>query len=158
MSLQQFKQTLQDYGKLVGLVDIQYDDQRGTCLEFASDIELCLHWNEQAHTLYASIFCGFPSDKNKSQLYEQLLGANYFWSGTGGGTLAYKSDMNAIFLIDAWGENVIQSPEILSRHIDQIVHAAEKWQKTIEVGVGDAPSKNHQYARNTRHIRGLGAQ
>ena len=147
MSKLLFRQVLDNYGNNVGLNEIQYDDIYGTCLKFDRSIELFLRWNDRHNFVLASILCGNPKKENREKLFLNMLHANYFWSETGGATLSYNEELDAIFLIDKWGIKAVESTGKLSHKIDQLVNASFQWKALIE-SCTEPGNSQHTYIDN----------
>lgn len=123
---------LNGLGAYLGLGEITLDDE-GRCSMAFDSVVVNFESEDDGHTLLLYSDVGDPprpGDANAA-FYEELLKANFFNLGTGGGTLGMDRDAGFIALAHRLPAAAITVPQ-LEGILERFVNLAEAWTRKIQ--------------------------
>lgn len=126
-----------DFGKLIGIPDLEFDEH-GYCCLFIDDVTLNLEYDSETGHLLAYAHMGLLPDVPSMGMYEMLLEANFFCRDTAGATLGIDTATGAILLHCRVPADDLTGAQ-LETVVTQFVNAAEVWKKRIAEYRPDVP-------------------
>ena len=140
MSADIMKHLLQDFGKTIGIAELQLDNEARCNLLF-DDIGVSFELAPKEESVYLYAMLGVAPSTGLEPIYTQLLDANYIFKGTQGATIGVEASSNSIVLIR---EERLENMQ-LSRFeatVKAFVDLAESWREklnelTVEAPAGD---------------------
>lgn len=147
MSLENAKQNLKEFGKELGLQDLEFDENN-TCI-LGIDDEYSLHLTYEPNSkklyLYSPLLDGLPKDdKLKLRLYEALLEGSLLGGQMAGGGVGVAVNEELI-LVHSTLEMEHALSNALRNYAPVFVEMVEKWRKKcqeINEGREDTSSKS----------------
>lgn len=121
---------LTDFGNTLGLDSLTLDEEGYCCLKFDDLMVNFERVNEEDALLLVYAPLGQMPENAPASVYAQLLQANYFFVGTGGGTLGLSEDGNVVALVqilDISRMEVLGLEEVLQN----FVNAADIWSQYL---------------------------
>jgi len=130
MSRDQMERLLEDFGKLVEIPELKFDED-GYCCLFFDDIAINLELDEEENRLYIYSHIGRVPEENKRDFYEMLLKANYFCFETQGGTLGINDDAEVVMLTYHIPFSVLDLTQFETL-FGKFADLAKKWKQKIK--------------------------
>jgi Tir chaperone protein (CesT) family len=97
MTIELCNQLLSEFGSSIGLDELRLDATGYCCLRFDA-LEVRLQFDAADDSLVAFSQLGQLDGDAKAEACELMLGANLFWSGTGGATLALEVSDTVVYI------------------------------------------------------------
>jgi len=142
MSKQSVQALLARLSEAFGIPALEMDDE-GYCLVRIDDkIDLSIEFDEDTQSVLLSAKCGSVPETNRAAILQELLDANFYWTGSGGATLATNSREGAVYL--QYREPVASlDQQRLADLLQAIVSNAELWnERLVELAVATAPAED----------------
>lgn len=79
---------LDQVAKLTGIPDLATDEEGFCLIQIDEQLDLSIEYHEDFGAVVLSITCGKLPQEPSIALLQEILEANYYWMGSGGGTLA----------------------------------------------------------------------
>ena len=153
MSVKSLQALLSRLGEAYGIPALQMDDD-GYCLVRVDDrIDLAIEFHEDSQSLQLSARCGTLPEENRAGILQELLDANFLWSGTGGAMLATNSREGALYL--QYREPIARlDQQRLADLLHAIVANAEAWHgRLAELAIEREPGENTVMLVRGQHLR-----
>ncbi|MDQ5908201.1 MAG: hypothetical protein QG599_292 [Pseudomonadota bacterium] len=140
MSRTHFDSLLSRVGELIGVYDLAADSD-GYCLVRIDDqLDLSIEFSEDADSAILSAACGVLPELPSPGLLAEILGANYYWIGSGGGTLALHGHSHTLYL--QFREPLAHLDAArLKDLLEALVINAEAWSRKLH-DAADAPASS----------------
>lgn len=139
MSKQNLQTLLQRIGQTVGIPDLALDGDNYCQLRIDGTLDLSIEFIEDGELAVFSARCGTLGEHNRAAALQQIADANFYWVGTGGGTLSSNSREGAVYL--QFREPTTQMDQTRLEHLLQaLVHNAERWGARL-AALGAAPAE-----------------
>ena len=134
MSLENAKENLKEFGKELGLEDLEFDENN-TCI-LGIDDEYSLHITYEPNSkrlyIYSPLLDGLPKDdKIKLRLYEKLLEGALLGGQMAGGGVGVAVNEELI-LVHSTLDMEHAVPSALRAYAPLFVEMVEKWRKTCQ--------------------------
>jgi hypothetical protein len=134
MSLENAKENLKEFGKELGLEDLEFDENN-TCI-LGIDDEYSLHVTYEPNSkklyLYSPLLDGLPKDdKIKLRLFEKLLEGSLLGGQMAGGGVGVAVQEELI-LVHSTLDMEHAVPSVLRAYAPMFVEMVEKWRKTCQ--------------------------
>jgi hypothetical protein len=98
MGRQALNELLVRLGPELGIAELGLDDD-GYCLLRVDDrIEMAVEMEEDSDSVVLTANCGPLAESNKPRVLQELLSANFYWTGSGDGTLSTNSETGHVYL------------------------------------------------------------
>lgn len=126
----QLETLLQQLGERVGLPDLAWDEG-GECTLLFDDnvgINLSVEEDNQALVLYSIV--GQLAPSVRTQAYEQLMSANFFWKDTLGATLGADTTTGTIVMAQSIPLSIIDL-DVLENMLEHFIGLTENWMKRL---------------------------
>lgn len=141
---------LQDLGQLLGLSNLQWDEDQTCTLEFGDDLTLCMYVDEDRPDVSVYTVLGAMTSSTPVSIWKQLMEANLFCNGTHGATLGYESGAELLYLTHRLPFETL-TPQRWLTALQGFVSAGRHWKSQLQsMGVAQAeisPSDlSHLYA------------
>ncbi|HEX7750554.1 MAG TPA: type III secretion system chaperone [Bordetella sp.] len=98
MSKQNLQTLLQRLGQTVGIADLALDDDGYCLLRLDGTLDIAVEFIEDAELVVLTARCGALGEQNREAVLQQIADANFYWAGTGGGTLSTNSREGMVYL------------------------------------------------------------
>lgn len=128
------KDTINDlisqFGRQLGIEELALDDNGFCALEFdrAIPLQLQIHPDQERLIVFAEV--GFLPEEPAIETTLNLLRANYFWQGTGGGTLSIGEEGAVVLLREVRVEGITYAA--FEKLLGTFLDVAEFWQKQLQ--------------------------
>jgi len=134
MSLENAKENLKEFGKELGLQDLEFDENN-TCI-LGIDDEYSLHLTYEPNSkklyLYSPLLDGLPrDDRIRMRLYEKLLEGSLLGGQMAGGGVGVAVQEELI-LVHSTIDMEHALPSMLRAYAPIFVEMVEKWRKTCQ--------------------------
>lgn len=134
MSLENAKENLKEFGKELGLEDLEFDENN-TCIlgiDDAYSLHVTYEPNSKKLYIYSPLLDGLPKDeKTKLHLYERLLEGALLGGQVAGGGIGVAVQEELV-LVHATVDMEHALPSALRTYAPVFVEMVEKWRKTCE--------------------------
>ena len=138
MSRENLETLLHRIGQRVGIPALGLDAD-GHCMVRIDEIELTIEFAEESDSVILSARCGALPVLGKDRLLQDIADANFFWLGSGGGTLSTNSREGALYL--QYRELSAQLDEQrLDELLQGVVLNAEYWGSRLAGAEPEAPA------------------
>ena len=131
-----------EFGKIIGIEELAMDDDNACTLGF-DDLQISFQYAEDLDTMIVFSNLGRVTGEDKSELFQDMLTANFYQEMMGGTVLCYNKESTSAVLIlhkkHFSGMNIAGFEEMLKNFTD----LAESWTKRVRVsrdGGNDSPS------------------
>ena len=131
------QQIIGDFGKTVGLDDLELDAEGYCCLVIDKDLVINIEFDEPEARLMLYSKVGAPSADRQAGLVA-IMEANYLGRGTGGATLGLQPESGAIVLSRDVPITGMDLPGF-SGALERFVNTAESW--TRRLGEASSPAQ-----------------
>jgi hypothetical protein len=118
-------------GKSLQLKDLALDVNNHCILLFDDRTVLNMDLDEEGEKLVVFAYVGEVPLDAREMAFEKILEANFFWSGTNGGTLGLDKKSQSLVLAKAF-ELPLKHPEGFEESLAAFVDTVEKWIDIIE--------------------------
>ncbi len=118
-------------GKSLQLKDLALDVNNHCILLFDDRTVLNMDLDEEGEKLVVFAYVGEVPLDAREMAFEKILEANFFWSGTNGGTLGLDKKSQSLVLAKAF-ELPLKHPEGFEENLATFVDTVEKWIDIIE--------------------------
>ena len=133
---EQAEATLAALGLFLGLDDLEFNEEDDTCiLQLDETTRVNITLNTENNTLVLHSLMGTLPQDNRSEVVEQLLEANLFWSGTNGATISIERETGLVIIARALrlaANGNLLTGEALATAIAELASAAGTWKKLLE--------------------------
>lgn len=92
-----YARLIEDLGRSLGIEGLAADEDRVCGITAADDLSVEIELLDDEHILISSIVARV-SDSLSPDWVSQILDANVYWRGTGGGTLGFDSETGSVVL------------------------------------------------------------
>jgi hypothetical protein len=135
MSKQGVQALIARLSEAFGIPALEMDDE-GYCLVRIDDkLDLSIEFDEDSQSVLLSVRCGLLPEANRAAILQELLDANFYWTGSGGATLATNSREGAVYLQYREPAASLEQQR-LADLIQAIVSNAEMWnERLVELAV-----------------------
>ncbi|WP_263769498.1 type III secretion system chaperone [Propionivibrio soli] len=131
MSRAAFDSLLSRAGVLAGIRDLVADEDGFCLVQVDGRLMLTLEYSQDADAVILGAVCGRLPEPAPASLLSEILEANYYWIGSGGGTLAINSPAGTLDL--QFRESIERmEPERLKDLLGAMVINAERWQRRLD--------------------------
>ncbi len=131
MSRTVFDSLLSRVGVLTGIHDLVADEEGFCLIQVDGCLNLTLEYREDTDAIILGAVCGRLPDPAPASLLSEILEANYYWIGSGGGTLAVNANTGTLGL--QFRESIERmEPERLKDLLEALVINAEHWTKRLD--------------------------
>jgi hypothetical protein len=138
MSRELLESLLTDLGAEVGLPDLALDEHDYCCLVL-DDLAINLETDGEELFLYANLG-PLPGDEAaRTELLAELLDANYFWQGTGGGVLAASREEGFVLFLMRSRVDALDVTG-LRNMLENFANVAATWMARLGGGEGAPPA------------------
>jgi len=129
---------LRDLGQLLGLPQLEWDEQQSCTLEFGDDLSLTMYVDEDRPDVTLYTVLGALTAATPVSTWQQLMEANLFGSGTQGATLGYESGAELLYLTQRLPLETLTPQRWLSA-LQGFVSVGRTWQRKLnDLGVPQA--------------------
>lgn len=98
MSKENLQALLGQLGQQIGLPGLALDDDDYCLLRVDAQLDVGLEFIDDQQALVLCARCGALTDHNRQRVLAEMADANFYWVGSGGGTLATNSREGAVYL------------------------------------------------------------
>ena len=117
---------IREFGEKIGIPQLAFDN-RGFCqLAFDDRTVVQIQANDEAGTCVLFSLVATLEHGDRLPVYESLLQANLFWSGTDGATLSVEPQTGSVFLARQLPQQVMDLPTFETL-MESFVNIAEFW-------------------------------
>ena len=81
-----------------GMPRIDLSEDNSAILPFGEEMLLYVHYRAEIPEVDFTVPIGSVPKRKKASVYERLLSANFYWSGTHGATLSYQEDLDEVII------------------------------------------------------------
>jgi hypothetical protein len=136
MSLERLESVITEFGKIVGLPELELN-QDGYCPLIFDDIVVNFKYDGETDELLMWSSIGeIPPEPVRKDIYEMLLEANIIQSYLGGGVLTIEKNHNIILLINSTPTELIDL-KTFEDTLDNFIKLTETWEKVLEEAIQD---------------------
>ena len=132
MSLPIMENLLSEFGALIGIPDLQPDEQH-RCNMMFDDVAVSFELAAGDENLYIFSLLGTVPRDDAEAAYATLLRANYAFEGTGGSTLSVDPNTGGVVLIRSERLDTLRLPTF-ELVVQDFVNVAEEWMNRISAG------------------------
>jgi hypothetical protein len=126
MSKQNLQTLLQRIGQTVGIPDLALDDDGYCQLRIDGTLDIAIEFIEDGELAVFTARCGAIGDRNRAAVLQQIADANFYWVGSGGGTLSTNSREGTVYL--QYREPTTQMDQArLENLLQALANNAERW-------------------------------
>ncbi|MDT4835592.1 type III secretion system chaperone [Achromobacter agilis] len=137
MSKQNLQTLLQRIGQMVGIPDLALDDDGHCQLRLDGKLDIAIEFVEDGEQAVFTARCGAFGDHNRARVLQQIADANFYWTGSGGGTLSTNSREGMVYL--QFREPTTQMDQArLEKLLQALVMNAERWAGRLADAVSDS--------------------
>ncbi len=138
MSENMMKNLLQEFGKTIGITDLQLDNEHRCNLLF-DDIGVSFELGSDEESIYLYSMLGVAPSSDLESLYAILLNANYIFRGTKGATIGVEASSKSIVLIR---EERLENMQLARFEyiVEAFVSLAESWRERLGELSNEAPA------------------
>ncbi len=140
MSANMIKNLLREFGKTVGIAELQLDNENRCNLLF-DDIGISFELGPDEESIYIYAMLGVAPSADLESMYAVLLDANYIFRGTKGATIGVEASSKSIVLIR---EERLENMQLVRFEsiVEAFVDLAESWREKLsalstEVAAGE---------------------
>ena len=126
MSKQNLQTLLQRVGQMVGVPDLGLDDDGYCQLRLDGTLDISIEFIEDGELAVFTARCGALGDRDRAAVLQQIADANFYWAGTGGGTLSTNSREGMVYLQYREPTTQMDQPR-LEKLLQALVMNAESW-------------------------------
>ena len=131
------EEILESLGLFLGLDDLEFGEEDDTCiLQLDEKIQVNITLNSTNDTIILHHQMGTLPGSDRSEIVEQLLEANLFWSGTNGATISMDRDTGLVIIALALAiytsDGKILTGEALGEAIADLANTATIWKTVLE--------------------------
>lgn len=112
MSQAQFARVISEFGQSLGIPDLAPNDYGAVTLRADGSTEFHVIVNPEGDQVTAFVELGELDDEINPAVIRALLQANYFWTGTGGGTLGLQPETNVVILAQRFAVASLTAAEL----------------------------------------------
>jgi Tir chaperone family protein CesT len=121
---------IREFGEKIGIPQLAFDD-RGFCqLAFDDRTVVQIQANDEAGTCVLFSLVATLEQSDRLPIYESLLQANLFWSGTDGATLGVEPQTGSVFLARQLPQQVMNLPTFETM-MESFVSMVEFWAEEL---------------------------
>ncbi len=134
----QATEILESLGLFLGLEDdLEFNEEDDTCiLQLDEKTRINITLNPENDTIILHHLMGMLPSSNRSDVVEQLLEANLFWSGTHGATISIERETSVVIIARAMmlyaADGNLLTGEGLGAAIAELASAAIHWKSLLE--------------------------
>ena len=131
------EEILESLGLFLGLDDLEFGEEDDTCiLQLDDKTRVNVSLSSENDTIILHSLMGTLPQSDRSEIVEQLLQANLFWSGTNGATISMERNTGLVIIAQALSlyssEGTLLTGEALANAIASLASAANQWKKLLE--------------------------
>lgn len=131
------EEILESLGRFLELDDLNFSEVDDTCiLQLDDKIQVNITLNSNNDTIVLHHLMGTLPEENRSEVLEQLLEANLFWSGTNDATISMERDTGLVIIARALAiytsNGTLLTGEALANAIAGLANAASSWKPLLE--------------------------
>lgn len=134
MTRERAASVIAELAELIGLPGLALDEQGYCCLTFDQSIVVNVEHDPDSGDLLLYSWLGRPG-RDREAVLADLLEANFFWQGTGGGTLSLERATGGVVLLDRVALAGLEI-SVFQRRLTGFVDRAEAWQRRLADGAG----------------------
>lgn len=151
MSKQNLQTLLQRIGQMAGIPDLALDDGGYCQLRLDGKLDISIEFLEDGEQAVFTARCGAFGDHNRAGMLQQIADANFYWVGSGGGTLSTNSREGMVYL--QFREPTAQMDQArLEKLLQALVMNAERWAARL---ADPAPASSPAPASDTPAAGGM---
>ena len=130
MSKDYLNSLLSRVGELIGMHNLTADDDGYCLLRIDDQLDLSIEFDEDTESAILSATCGVLPEPPSPALLAEIIMANYYWIGSGGGTLALNGRNRTLYLQFREPMAQLDAPR-LKDLLEALVMNAETWGRKL---------------------------